>query len=136
MEKSLFITIAGTTHYYEMKPFEINRILLLVKEPDNEYDAEAIRAELPYIGKVGYVANSPGTLAKGTMSAGRLYDRIGEYAYAQVLFVTQTKVICLVILPEELEKEKEESLDDQVDKEQADIRKEDVLAQFRSLIKH
>ncbi|MGI6451295.1 MAG: HIRAN domain-containing protein [Desulfitobacteriia bacterium] len=77
------MTITGTTHYYGMKPFEINRILLLVKEPDNEYDAEAIRAELPYIGKVGYVANSPSTMAKGTMSAGRLYDRIGNYAYAQ-----------------------------------------------------
>jgi hypothetical protein len=46
------------------------------------------------------------------------------------------EIISLVIFPEDLEKEKEGSLDGQVDKEQADIRKEDILAQFRSLIKN
>lgn len=30
----------------------------LIKEPDNNYDKEAIRIELRGIGKIGYVANS------------------------------------------------------------------------------
>ncbi|MGI6451294.1 MAG: hypothetical protein ACOX3R_13845 [Desulfitobacteriia bacterium] len=46
------------------------------------------------------------------------------------------KAICLVILPEELEMVKEGSLEGQVDKEQADLRKENILAQFRSLLKY
>ena len=43
----------------------------LVKEPDNEYDKEAIRVELDGLGLVGYVANSPGTVQGESMSAGR-----------------------------------------------------------------
>lgn len=74
MNGNYFITITGLNHYYDKKPFEINCILKLVKEPDNEYDDEAIRAELPYIGTVGYVANSTNTVFKGTVSSGRLYD--------------------------------------------------------------
>ena len=34
----------------------------LVKEPDNEYDKEAIKVEMPGIGHIGYVANSPYTV--------------------------------------------------------------------------
>ena len=33
----------------------------LVKEPDNEYDNEAIQVKIKGLGKVGYVANSPYT---------------------------------------------------------------------------
>lgn len=118
MEKTLFITITGTNHYYGMKPFEIHRVIRLVKEPDNEYDAEAIRAELPYIDKIGYVANTHQTVAKGTISAGRLYDQIGNYAYAQVFFATSTKVICLVLSPEEVEKEERADHEKEENKEE------------------
>ena len=41
----------------------------LVKEPDNEYDSEAIKAELPGLGCAGYVANSPHTRFWATASA-------------------------------------------------------------------
>lgn len=54
MENNYFITITGTKHYYGMVPFEIGRIIKLVKEPQNEYDSEAIRAELPFIGGIGF----------------------------------------------------------------------------------
>ena len=40
------------------------------------YDSDAIRAFLPYIGKVGYIANSPQTKAGGTESASRIYERV------------------------------------------------------------
>lgn len=103
MEKQYFITITGLHHYYDKRPFEIGRIFKLKKEPDNEYDEEAIKAELPYIGTVGYVANSANTVYTGTVSAGRLYDHIGDYTYAQVLFVTHSSAIALVLPPEEVE---------------------------------
>lgn len=98
MEKSVFVTITGTTYCYGMKPFEIGRVLKLIKEPDNEYDGEAIRAELPFIDRIGYVANSPNTVAKGTLSAGRVYDLFETEIFAQVLFVTHASVICLLLI--------------------------------------
>jgi len=122
VERDCFITITGTNYCYGMKPFEIGRIIRLVKETQNEHDLEAIRAELPFIDKVGYVANSPHTVAKGTISAGRLYDQIDEIAYAQVLFVTATKVICLVLEEEELESE--EDLDQANNTEQIELKKD------------
>ena len=45
----------------------------LKKEKDNEYDKEAISVNLPGLGKIGYVANSPYTVLGESYSAGRLY---------------------------------------------------------------
>ena len=42
-----FITITGINGYYGKNPFKIDRVLRIVKEPDNRHDAEAIRVELP-----------------------------------------------------------------------------------------
>ncbi len=94
-----YVTITGINHYYEKTPFQINRTIQLVKEPDNEYDSEAIRAVLPYIGTIGYVANSTNTVYSGTYSAGRLYDKIRKRAFARVMFITHSGVIAKV-LPE------------------------------------
>lgn len=69
----------------------------LVKEPDNEYDKEAIQVKIKGLGKVGYVANSPYTVKGESMSAGRLYDRIGDKAKGKVVFVTDAGVICKII---------------------------------------
>ena len=49
------------------------------------------------MGLVGYVANSVSTTANGTMSAGRIYDSVGDSFYAKVMFMTQSKVICKVL---------------------------------------
>ena len=63
--------------------------LVLRKEPDKEYDKEAIRVEIPGIGKVGYVANSNYTVLGETLSAGRLCDKIGKKARAKVELITE-----------------------------------------------
>lgn len=107
MEKNIFVTITGTNYCYGMKPFEVGRVIKLIKEPDNEHDSEAIRAELPFIDKIGYVANSPCTVAKGTFSAGRVHDLFEKETYAQILFVTHASVICLLLSPEDMEKDHE-----------------------------
>ena len=113
MGKNYFITITGINHYFDQKPFEIGRVVKIVKEPENPHDSEAIRVELPFIGKIGYIANSANTVYRGTISAGRLYDEIGEYAYAHVLFVTHSSVIAAVLSPGEVEIV-EDSHDDKV----------------------
>lgn len=68
----------------------------LVKEPDNEYDKEAIKVELEGLGHIGYVANSPHTVTGESYSAGRLYDKIGDTAEGTVLYVLPDSVICYI----------------------------------------
>lgn len=97
MQAARFITITGLNHYYGKKPFEIGRVFKIIKEPDNEYDDEAICAFLPFIEKIGYVANSTNTVYQGTVSAGRIYDKIDDYAYARTMFITRSSVIALVL---------------------------------------
>lgn len=46
--------------------------------------------------KGGYVANSPYTVLGESMSAGRLYDRIGKKAKAKIVFVLENGVICKI----------------------------------------
>ena len=101
--QSMFITITGQNNYLGMKPFKVGRIVKIVKEPDNQYDEDAIRVELPFIDTIGYVANSVNTVFAGTYSAGRLYEKIGDYAYAEVMFITRSSVIALVVMPDEIE---------------------------------
>ena len=69
----------------------------LIKEPDNEYDKEAIQVKVKGLGKVGYVANSPYTVKGESMSAGRLYDKLGDKAKGKVVFVIDGGVVCRVV---------------------------------------
>ena len=87
MQDAYFITITGLNHYYGKKPFEIGRVFKIIKEPDNDYDNEAIYAFLPFTN----------TVYQGTISAGRLYDKIEDYAYARTMFITHNSVIALVL---------------------------------------
>lgn len=103
MQAARFITITGIDHYYGKKPFEVGRVFKIIKEPDNEYDDEAICAFLPFIEKIGYVANSTRTVYQGTISAGRLYDKIDDYAYAKTMFITHSSVIALVLDKDDVE---------------------------------
>lgn len=91
-----YVTITGLQFRYGTDPFQVGQKIRLVKEPDNEYDREAIRAELPGLGKVGYVANSTRTVVGDCCSAGRLYDKIGDTATAKVKYVLGNAVVCKV----------------------------------------
>lgn len=102
MEK-LYFTVAGTKHHYGTEFMEPGMEVKLVKDPENEYDKEAIKVEMAGLGLVGYVANSPYTVMGESLSAGRLYDRIGETAYGKVMYVLPRGVLC-----ETVEKELDE----------------------------
>lgn len=112
--KEEFVTITGFRNYLGLTPFRIGRLIRCEKEPDNQYDSEAIECTLPVYGTVGYIANSTNTVAGGTMSAGRIYDRVEKKFYVRVLFTSFTKVICRVERgePSELKKELLSDLDD------------------------
>ena len=128
--KNVFITITGQNHYLGMKPYKIGRIVKIVKDVDNEYDEDAIRVELPFIDTIGYVANSVNTVFAGTYSAGKLYDKIDDYAYAQVMFITHSSVIALVLSPEEVENSTQSKTEQNDTKNNIEI---DVVSQSGSL---
>lgn len=92
----MYVTVTGFAHHYGKKPFDIGNVLICEREPSNKYDSEAIIVRLPIIGKIGYLANSVSCIAGGTMSAGRIYDKVEDKFYIRVLFTTQSKVICRV----------------------------------------
>lgn len=92
----IYFTIAGTNHWHGDKFIEPKMEVQLVKEPDNEVDTEAIKVEMPGIGQIGYVANSPYTVIGESYSAGRLYDKIGDEAKGTVLYVLPKGVLCSI----------------------------------------
>ncbi|MGN0194036.1 MAG: HIRAN domain-containing protein [Pseudoramibacter sp.] len=96
MSDPIYFTIAGTNYAYHTDFMEPGMQVKLVKEPDNEADQEAIRVEMQGLGKVGYVANSPWTVLGESMSAGRLYDKIGETATGEILYVLNKGVLCVL----------------------------------------
>lgn len=91
-----YITLTGTKYYYGKDFLEKGMKLKLEKEPDNKYDREAIKITYEGLGKIGYVANSSYTVIGESISAGRLYDKIGDTAEAKVVFVTENGIICKV----------------------------------------
>lgn len=92
----VYFTITGLNHYYGSEIFEKDMEVKLIKEPDNMFDKEAIKVEVTGLGKVGYVANSTHTVMGESLSAGRMYDKIGKKARAKVQVVTPRGIICTV----------------------------------------
>ena len=94
--KKIYITISGMRHYYGTDILERGDEVKLIKEPDNDYDNEAIRVEVDGLGKIGYVANSSGTVLGECYSAGRLYDLIKKETKATVKYVTERGTVCKI----------------------------------------
>ena len=92
----IYVTVTGFSNYYGRKPFTIGNVLICTKEPSNKFDSEAIAVRLPIVGQIGYIANSTYNTAGGTMSAGRIYDKVEDKFYIRVMFTTQSKIICRV----------------------------------------
>ena len=96
MDRKIYITITGTKHYFGSEFLEPKMKVTLKKDPENEYDNEAIKAEMEGLGQIGNVANSVSTVLGESISAGRLYDKIGDTAEAEILYVLPFSVLCRV----------------------------------------
>ena len=94
--EEMYFTIAGCSHYYGTQFMEKGMKVKLEKEPDNSYDKEAIMVKIKGRGKCGYVANSPYTVQGESMSAGRLYDKIGDKAKGRIVFVIGGTAVCRI----------------------------------------
>ena len=95
MEK-MFFTITGTQFKYGLDIFEKGMQVKLEKDPENEYDREAIKVSIDGLGQVGWVANSIRTVRGESFSAGRLYDKIGDTAVGEVVFVLPDAVLASI----------------------------------------
>lgn len=93
----MYFTITGCNHYMGTEFMEKGMKVKLEKDPDNEYDSEAIKVVVKGLGQIGFVANSPYTVKGESMSAGRLYDKIGNKAKAKITFVIPGGAICRII---------------------------------------
>ena len=94
LKMKIWFTITGTGYRYGQDFLEKGMKVRLEKEPDNEYDREAIRVTMEGLGHIGYVANSPKTVIGDSWSAGRLYDKIGHTANGKVFMVMDKGVLC------------------------------------------
>ena len=99
----MYFTIAGCNHYHGTDFLKPGMKVKLEKDPKNEYDKEAIKIKVKGLGLIGYVANSTYTVEGDTMSAGRLYDKIGKKAKAKIVYVLPNKAVCKVIKEKKVE---------------------------------
>lgn len=95
LDDKVFVTVCGL-RYHENPHIAVGTLLLCLKEPDNEYDDEAIRVEYKAYGHIGYIANSHYTVANGTYSAGRIYDKVENLFFVRVYFNVQNTLVCAV----------------------------------------
>lgn len=93
----MYFTIAGCNHYMGTDFMKKGMKVKLVKEPDNKYDKEAIQVKIKGLGKVGYVANSPFTVKGECLSAGRMYDKLGDKAKGEIVFIVDGGVVCKIV---------------------------------------
>lgn len=100
-----YFTLTGTKHYYGSNFLKPGMKVQLEKEPDNEFDPEAILVKLNGLGKIGYVANSPYTIVGESMSAGRLYDKIKDTEKGKVVLVTERGILCKLCKEKKTEQE-------------------------------
>ena len=97
-DNSIYITIDHLNEFGCTVFLRPGDRLVLKKDRDNIYDDEAIMACKENDTKIGYVANSVHTVARGTCSAGRLYDRMEEESACIVRFIAEELLIAQIDL--------------------------------------
>ena len=97
----MYITVTGMEYYACGGSVKMGQRLLLCKDRNNEYDDEAIRVLSEKKLKYGYVANSVGTVARGTHSAGYIYELFDEEIWCTVRFMINDSIIAELELNDE-----------------------------------
>ena len=92
-KEKIYITINHLDDFFGPTYLRTGEVLTLKKDRKNHYDDEAIAAYKEEC-RCGYVANSVSSVARGTYSSGRLYEKIGEEASCVVCFIKDDMAIC------------------------------------------
>lgn len=97
MKKEIYITINHLEDFCGLSNIKVDDVLVLKKDHDNYYDDEAIAIYNLNDIKVGYVANSVRTVARGCQSSGRIYDQFDETIQCKVMFIINDSIIAKLI---------------------------------------
>ena len=89
----IYITINHLDDYNGLSNIKVGDDLILRKDEDNLYDDEAIAVYNKDEIKIGYVANSTDTVARGTYSAGRIYDSLRQDQTCRICFIINEVLI-------------------------------------------
>lgn len=92
-DKSIYITVNHLDDFQSVSFLKPGDQIVLRKDKNNIYDDEAIIVYKENKIKVGYVANSVHSVARGTYSAGRVYDLIDEETECIIRFMTEDMLI-------------------------------------------
>ena len=95
--QTIYFTITGLMRLPDTEFIKPDMTVTLEKEPDNEWDKEAIKVNMAGLGHIGYVANSVRTVVGESYSAGRLYDKIGDTAEGKVLYNMGNAIVCVLV---------------------------------------
>lgn len=93
----IFITIRFNCDFINHTQYHTNQKLTLKKDTNNIYDDEAIAVYNENNIKWGYVANSVSSVARGTNSAGYIYQLFGDEITCVVYFITYDCAIARLI---------------------------------------
>ena len=92
----MYITITGLDHYMGTEALRPGDKLYLIKDTKNTYDDEAIKVIGDNDTTYGYVANSVNTVARGTHSAGFIYNSIKDNDKCEIAFITNIEAIAKI----------------------------------------
>lgn len=93
----VFVTVTGLNKYPDCRRLFEGETLVLMREPDNEFDKSAISV-YGENGKIGYIANSSKTVREGTLSAAQLGSIMdSSQLKAEVVEGTYTDALCRVL---------------------------------------
>ena len=85
----MYVTITGASHFLGIEALKPGRKVYFIKDKENEYDEESIKVQSDTGATLGYVANSVNTVAKGTHSAGYVYNSFADQTEATILFTVK-----------------------------------------------
>lgn len=97
-QNDTLINITGYTFYKGLEPFKQGTVLDLIKEPDNQHDADAIAVMLNNE-LVGYVANSDYSVIDNVKSASSIKNLFKQSAKAEVLFIYLKELVIARLIP-------------------------------------
>lgn len=83
----IYTAVIQTGFNKSRKILNLGEEVILIKDPDNNYDPEAISCVVPSLGKIGYVINNFKILPVGCFSAGRIYDMFKVGIFAETKFI-------------------------------------------------
>ena len=89
----MYVTISHINDFLGIDQFRVGDELYLQKETDNNFDDETIKVVSETGSKCGYVANSVSTVARGTHSAGYVYNLIQDKQKCKVEFIIDEYII-------------------------------------------